>query len=92
MKTVERRQRATRSVCPHCGSVLPVHQKDDAELTPRQTEVIRMIAGGMTAKEIAASLEVSSRTVEFHRLQLMERLGLRTTAELTRYAMAQGLV
>jgi DNA-binding NarL/FixJ family response regulator len=56
-------------------------------LTVRQREVLKLIADGKTAKEIAAVLNISARTSEFHKTRLMEILRLRTTAELTRYAI-----
>jgi len=61
-------------------------------LTRRQREVLQLVAEGRTVKEIAAALAVSVKTVEYHKACLMERLNLRTTAELTRYAVAHGLV
>jgi DNA-binding CsgD family transcriptional regulator len=81
--------------CPYCGSVLPVRKKrgnPNPDLTPRQKEVIRLIATGQTAKEIAETLGLSRRTVEFHRAMLMQRLRITTTAELTLWAAAHGLV
>jgi DNA-binding NarL/FixJ family response regulator len=60
-------------------------------LTPRQREVVRLIAEGRTMKEVAASLGLSPRTVETHKYQIMEALSLRTTAELIRYAIEHGL-
>lgn len=56
-------------------------------LTERQRDVLQLISEGRSSKEIAAALDISVRTVEFHRAQLMDRLGLRTTAELTRWAI-----
>jgi DNA-binding NarL/FixJ family response regulator len=56
-------------------------------LTARRREVLQLIAEGKSSKEIAAALNISTRTVEFHRNALMERLGLRTTAELTRWTI-----
>jgi DNA-binding NarL/FixJ family response regulator len=56
-------------------------------LTPRQREVLQLVAEGRTIKEIASTLNISSKTVEFHKGCLMDELGLRTTAELTRYAL-----
>ena len=61
-------------------------------LTARQREVLQLVAEGKTAKEIAAYLTISTKTVEFHKSAIMEELGLRTTAELTRYAVEQGIV
>ncbi len=63
-----------------------------AGLSTRQREVLQLVAEGHTAKEIAGLLNVSAKTVEFHKSRLMQRLGLRTTAELTRYAIQHGLV
>jgi DNA-binding NarL/FixJ family response regulator len=63
----------------------------EAKLTPRQREVLRLIAAGRTMKEAAAILGVSPRTVETHKYQIMETLGLGTTAELIRYALEHGL-
>jgi DNA-binding NarL/FixJ family response regulator len=61
-------------------------------LTKRQREVLQLLAEGKTAKEIAMVLHISPKTVEFHKGGIMEELGLRTTAELTRYAIEQGIV
>jgi DNA-binding NarL/FixJ family response regulator len=60
-------------------------------LTPRQREVVRLLADGRTMKEVAAALGVSPRTVETHKYQVMATLRLRTTAELIRYAIEHGL-
>jgi DNA-binding NarL/FixJ family response regulator len=62
------------------------------QLTPRQREVLQLIAEGKTIKEISSALNISGKTVEFHRNGLMNELGLRTTAELTRYAMTHGII
>lgn len=56
-------------------------------LTPRQREVLQLIAEGKSTKEIAGSLKISAKTVEFHRAGLAEVLGLHSVAELTRYAL-----
>jgi DNA-binding NarL/FixJ family response regulator len=61
-------------------------------LTPRQREVLQLVAEGKTTKEISALLHISPKTVEFHRNSLMDELGVRTTAELTRYAISRGIV
>lgn len=63
-----------------------------AELTPRQREVLQLVAEGKSTKEISSALKISTKTVEFHRNSLMDELGLRTTAELTRYALSRGIV
>ena len=61
-------------------------------LTPRQREVLQLVAEGKSAKEIAHILSISVKTVEFHKASIMDQLGIRTTAELTRYAMEQRIV
>jgi DNA-binding NarL/FixJ family response regulator len=61
-------------------------------LTPRQREVLRMIAEGLTTKAIACTLRISGKTVEAHRTQLMERLNIHEIAGLVRYAIRTGLV
>jgi DNA-binding NarL/FixJ family response regulator len=63
-----------------------------ASLTPRQREVLQLLAEGRSAKEIASSLGISARTVEFHKYQMMETLGVHTSAELVHFALKQGLV
>jgi len=61
-------------------------------LTPRQREVLQLLAEGRAAKEIASRLAISTRTVEFHKFQLMETLGIHTNAELIHFAIKSGLV
>lgn len=61
-------------------------------LTPRQREVLQLVAEGKTTKQISVVLRISPKTVEFHRNSLMEELGVRSTAELTRYALTRGIV
>jgi DNA-binding NarL/FixJ family response regulator len=63
-----------------------------ATLSPRQREVLRLIAEGRTTKQIARDLEISVKTVETHRAQLMERLGIHDVAGLVRYAIIVGLI
>lgn len=63
-----------------------------AQLTPRQREVLQLIAQGVSTKGIALALNVSAKTVESHRAQLMERLGIYQTAGLVRYAIKAGLI
>lgn len=62
-----------------------------ADLTARQREVLRLIAVGCSAKDIANQLNISVRTAEFHRAAIMQRLGLHSTAQMTRYAIANQL-
>jgi RNA polymerase sigma factor (sigma-70 family) len=61
-------------------------------LTTRQREVLQLVAEGKSAKEIANILNVSSKTVEFHKTKIMRQLNLHTTAELTHYAVSHGMI
>jgi len=63
-----------------------------ASLTPRQREILQLLAEGRSAKEVGAALGVSARTVEFHKYQMMERLDLHTSAELVHFAIKHGIV
>lgn len=69
------------------GSVLP-----DERLTPREREVLQLVAEGKTTKEIAAILHVSVKTADTHRTRLMQKLDIHDIAGLTRYAIRLGLV
>lgn len=62
------------------------------KLTPRQREILQLIAEGRSTKEIASDLNLSAKTVETHRAQLMERLDIYDIAGLVRYAMRVGLI
>lgn len=79
------------SASPSAGQSSGKEQRTDP-LTGRQREVLQLIAEGHTNRRIAEILEISFKTVEFHKDALMRALGVRTTAELTRYAVAQGIV
>lgn len=61
-------------------------------LTEREREVLKMVAEGLTTKEIASRLDISIRTVESHRANLMRKLDLRSVARLTQFAIKEGLV
>jgi DNA-binding NarL/FixJ family response regulator len=67
-------------------------RKTVIELTPRQREVLQLTSEGRSAKEIASILNISTRTVEFHKYRIMESLGLRTNAEMIQYAIKHGIV
>ncbi len=67
------------------------HPPVKPELTSRQSEVLRLIAVGCSAKDVANQLNISVRTAEFHRAAIMQRLGLHSTAQMTRYALANDL-
>src|SRR4051794_986497 len=66
--------------------------EQDQQLTERQREILRAVANGMSSKEIASVLDLSEKTVSNHRARIMERLGVRDVAGLTRYALSLGLV
>jgi DNA-binding NarL/FixJ family response regulator len=63
-----------------------------AALTQRQREILQLIAGGKSAKEIAAMLGLSARTIEDHKYRLMESLGIENSAELIHFAFKHGIV
>jgi len=67
-------------------------QPPGPQLTPRQREILRLIVAGQRMKEIAAALNLSTRTVESHKYEMMETLGLHSTAALVRYALEHHLV
>ncbi|MBS0152351.1 MAG: response regulator transcription factor [Nitrospira sp.] len=64
----------------------------DHSLSPRQREVLQLVAEGRSTKEIASILNVSTKTVEFHRTRIMKELRLKTRPELTKYAIRNGLI
>lgn len=64
---------------------------DEISLTPRQRDVLRLVADGKRMKEIAAILGLSTRTVETHKYEMMQALGVGSTAELVKYAIKHGL-
>ncbi len=69
-----------------------VSDKRYSRLTPREQQVLRLVAEGLTSKEIAQQLSIKAKTVENHRSHLMEKLGLRNRVELVRYAVRLGIV
>jgi DNA-binding NarL/FixJ family response regulator len=66
--------------------------RPSVRLTSREREVLQLVAEGRASKQIADVLSVSPRTVEFHKYRMMEKLGLHSTADLTRYAMKHGII
>jgi DNA-binding NarL/FixJ family response regulator len=64
----------------------------EPRLSPRQLEVLRLLVLGRRTKEIAAALDLSPRTVETHKYQVMDTLGVNSTAELVRYAIEHKLL
>ena len=68
-----------------------VAEKPQLNLTPRQREVLQLLSAGFTMKEIAGRLGISTRTAESHKYEMMEGLGIGTTAELIQYAIKLGI-
>jgi len=67
-------------------------RQSTSRLTPRQTEVLRLIASGRSMKEAAAILNVSTRTVAFHKYRIMQHLHITSSAALIQFAMREGLI
>jgi DNA-binding NarL/FixJ family response regulator len=74
------------------GSLLQVEQKLAPELTPRQREVLQLLAEGRSMKEVANLLNLTPRTVAFHKYRIMEQLKLKSNAELVQYAVKHHIV
>ena len=70
----------------------PLKGELKAALSPRQREVLQLIAEGKSIKEIAAILRISTRTAEFHKYRIMEQLNIKTNAELVHYAVKHGII
>ncbi len=88
-----------RFITPSCADALLRTMHDGSAAaggagmpTPRQREVLELLAEGLSAKQIAARLNISARTVEFHKYTLMESVGAKSNAELIRYATKHGFV
>jgi DNA-binding NarL/FixJ family response regulator len=75
-------------VSPSAG---PIEPKPDDVLSPRELEVLRLLADGQSAKEIAIKLDVSVKTIETHRVAVKQKLGLFSVAQLTKYALREGM-
>src|SRR6266850_6325070 len=79
------------------GSLIATRSFEEANvattpLTEREKQIVRFIAKGRSSKEIGASLNISLKTVEFHRKAIMAKLGVKGTDELVRYAISAGLI
>ncbi len=75
------------------GALLNVDQRSASHtLTPRQREVLQLLAEGRSMKEVASVLNVTPRTVAFHKYRMMEQLKLKSTAELVQYAVRHHIV
>ena len=74
------------------GSLMSAAEKPSGQLTTRQREVLQLLAEGKSMKEVASILNVSARTVAFHKYRMMEQLKVRNTAELIQYAIRRHVV
>ena len=94
VEAVHRAAHGEEFVSPRVAAGLEVLRRtvDGGVLSPREVEILRLIALGYTSAEIAAQLHLSRRTVETHRARIFEKLELRTRAELVRYALDRHLI
>jgi DNA-binding NarL/FixJ family response regulator len=74
------------------GSLLSRDERKTPDLTPRQREVLQLLAEGRSMKEVAVLLKVAPRTVAFHKYRMMEQLKVKSTAELVQYAVRHHIV
>jgi DNA-binding NarL/FixJ family response regulator len=70
----------------------PEHRTPAHELTPRQREVLQLLAEGRSMKEVASVLNLTPRTVAFHKYRMMDELKVKSTAELVQYAVKHHIV
>jgi two-component system response regulator NreC len=82
----------TRALLEKTSTPPALPPRKDPTLTIREVEILRMIAQGHTNSQVAKLLNISIRTVEFHRSNLMEKLSLDSRVELVRYAVEQGII
>jgi DNA-binding NarL/FixJ family response regulator len=87
-------ERASRGEATKLATGRTLYILDDPEdpLSPRELEVVKLIAEGLTSEQIADQLFISKKTVDRHRANVLEKLGMRNRVELTRYAIRRGLV
>ncbi len=86
----------TQELAGELAGVVPGRRPEDAadpgaSLTPRQREILQLLAAGKTAKEVGAVLGISARTVESHKYEIMRAVGVRTSAELVHFAIRNGI-
>lgn len=94
LRALEEALSGSRSLSPEAASriVASVAGRDSSRLTTRETEVLRLVAEGMSSKQIAAELHISPRTAETHRANVMSKLGFNGVADLVRFAVREGFV
>ncbi len=91
-EVVEGRSYLTPLVAREVVGSLLRSERPSVELTPRQREILQLLAEGQSMKQVAAVLSVTPRTVAFHRYQMMEQLKVKTSAELIQYAVKHHIV
>jgi DNA-binding NarL/FixJ family response regulator len=74
------------------GRMTSIHEDVWAHLTPRQREVLQLLAEGKSHKELANILNISVKTAEYHKYAILDKLGLKTNAELVQYAVRHGII
>jgi DNA-binding NarL/FixJ family response regulator len=82
----------TRDAVEIMGRMTSIHEDVWARLTPRQREVLQLLAEGKSHKEVADILNISVKTAEYHKYAILEKLGLKTNAELVQYAVRHGII
>ena len=82
----------TRDLLDVMGRMTSIHENVLAHLTPRQREVLQLLAEGKSHKEIASILNISVKTAEYHKYAILDTLGLKTNAELVQYAIRHGII
>jgi DNA-binding NarL/FixJ family response regulator len=82
----------TRDVIETKGRMTSIHEDVWAHLTPRQREVLQLLAEGKSHKEVADILNISVKTTEYHKYAILDKLGIKTNAELVQYAIRHGII
>jgi len=82
----------TRDAVEIMGRMTSIHEDVWARLTPRQREVLQLLAEGKSHKEVADILNISVKTAEYHKYAILDKLGLKSNAELVKYAVRHGII
>ena len=82
----------TRDAVEIMGRMTSIHEDVWARLTPRQREVLQLLAEGKSHKEVADILNISVKTAEYHKYAILDKLGLKTNAALVKYAVRHGII
>jgi DNA-binding NarL/FixJ family response regulator len=88
-KVLKERRYLTAGTAQRMADLFPSHAK---HLTPRQSQVLQLLAEGRTMKEAAATLRVTARTIAFHKYRIMDEFDLKTNSDLVRFAIKKGLL